>query len=105
MPAANVHTAGPALPSSRNLMLHPNRIAPSNARPSRRGAVSKGCLIGAGVAAALVFVVFLFGVTLAAQYNRLVAARANVQARWSEIDNQYKRRYDLVPNLVETVKG
>jgi LemA protein len=38
-------------------------------------------------------------------YNRLVRLRQNVRESWSAIDTELKRRYDLVPNLVETVKG
>ena len=38
-------------------------------------------------------------------YNRLVRLRAFVKEAWSGIDVQLKRRYDLIPNLVETVKG
>ncbi|MDQ4058300.1 MAG: LemA family protein, partial [Actinomycetota bacterium] len=38
-------------------------------------------------------------------YNRLVKLRNRVEAGWSQIDVQLKRRYDLIPNLVETVKG
>jgi len=38
-------------------------------------------------------------------YNRLVRLRYTVDASWSDIDVQLKKRYDLVPNLVETVKG
>ena len=40
-----------------------------------------------------------------ATYNRLVRLRNRVDAAWSQIDVQLKRRYDLIPNLVETVKG
>jgi LemA protein len=42
---------------------------------------------------------------LIALYNRLVRLRNTVQSSWSDIDVQLKKRYDLVPNLVETVKG
>lgn len=38
-------------------------------------------------------------------YNRLIKLRNTVKASWSDIDVQLKKRYDLVPNLVETVKG
>jgi len=48
-------------------------------------------------------VLFLFFV--AAIYNRLVRLRNRVQNAWSDIDVQLKRRHDLVPNLVEAVRG
>jgi LemA protein len=38
-------------------------------------------------------------------YNRFVALTNRVKEAWSDIDVQFKRRYDLIPNLVETVKG
>ena len=38
-------------------------------------------------------------------YNRLIALRNQVQNAWKQIDVQLKRRHDLIPNLVETVKG
>ncbi len=38
-------------------------------------------------------------------YNSLVGRRVETQNAWSQIDVQLKRRYDLIPNLVETVKG
>jgi LemA protein len=40
-----------------------------------------------------------------ATYNKLIAAKNAVDNSWSDIDVQLKRRYDLIPNLVETVKG
>jgi LemA protein len=38
-------------------------------------------------------------------YNRLVVLRNRIDNAWSQIDVQLRRRYDLIPNLVETVKG
>jgi LemA protein len=38
-------------------------------------------------------------------YNKLVVIRQNVRESWSAIDTELRRRYDLIPNLVETVKG
>lgn len=54
----------------------------------------------------------LFGVFLlipvvfvVANYNQLVALRNHIRDAWANIDTELKRRYDLIPNLVETVKG
>jgi LemA protein len=44
-------------------------------------------------------------ITAIAIYNKLVRLRNTVKTSWSDIDVQCKKRYDLVPNLVETVKG
>ncbi len=40
-----------------------------------------------------------------AQYNRVITMDEQVKAQWAQVENQLKRRYDLIPNLVETVKG
>ena len=53
----------------------------------------------------LLGVVALLLVFLIAIYNRLVKFRNRIEAAWAQIDVQLKRRYDLIPNLVETVKG
>lgn len=50
-------------------------------------------------------VIVVFLVFLVAGYNRLVQMRSLVQEAWSGIDVQLKRRYDLIPNLIEIVKG
>jgi LemA protein len=50
-------------------------------------------------------VVFLLVVGLIAIYNGLIRNRNRVDNAWHQIDVQLKRRYDLIPNLVETVKG
>ncbi len=56
--------------------------------------------LGAVVIAVVVVVGFVVGI-----YNRLVTLRSRVDNAWSQIDVQLRRRYDLIPNLVETVKG
>ncbi|VAX40676.1 LemA protein [hydrothermal vent metagenome] len=56
-----------------------------------------------GLGALGLFVVLVFVVI--AMYNSLVRARVECDNGWAQIDVQLKRRYDLIPNLVETVKG
>ncbi len=50
-------------------------------------------------------IVFVLGIFIISTYNTLTALRLRVQNAWRQIDVQLKRRYDLIPNLVETVKG
>ncbi len=47
----------------------------------------------------------VFGLVLMAMYNRLVRLRNRIENAWAQIDVQLQRRNDLIPNLVETVKG
>jgi len=58
--------------------------------------------VEAVVIAVVVVAVVLFFVST---YNRLVTLRQRVKEAWADIDVQLKRRHDLIPNLVETVKG
>lgn len=51
---------------------------------------------------AVVVVCIVYGIGL---YNALVTLKVKVEETWSSIDTQLKKRYDLIPNLVETVKG
>jgi LemA protein len=50
-------------------------------------------------------IIFVLLVWIALTYNRLVSLKNRTKEAWSDIDVQLKRRYDLIPNLVETVKG
>jgi LemA protein len=54
------------------------------------------------VVVGIVVLVLLYGILT---YNRLVRYRVRTENAWSQIDVQLKRRHDLIPNLVETVKG
>src|SRR5262252_880734 len=54
---------------------------------------------------AILVVVGLAVLFLAGMYNSLVQLRVRADSSWSDIDVQLKRRHDLIPNLVETVKG
>lgn len=56
-------------------------------------------LIGVIIAVAIVVLYFIIA------YNRFVVLKNRIDNSWSQIDVQLKRRYDLIPNLIETVKG
>ena len=53
----------------------------------------------------ILVVVVLLAIYAIVQYNGLVKLKNRVEGAWAQIDVQLKRRYDLIPNLVETVKG
>ncbi len=63
--------------------------------------MSKG-IIGAGI---LILIGLLLAVTAVGSYNRLVQLEEGVDSAWSQVENVYQRRADLIPNLVATVKG
>ncbi|HVE92975.1 MAG TPA: LemA family protein [Actinomycetota bacterium] len=58
-----------------------------------------------GFLIALLVVVVLVALMVMALYNRFVTMRNRSQNAWAQVDVQLRRRYDLIPNLVETVKG
>lgn len=57
------------------------------------------------ICAGLGLLIVIVGAAIVGIYNRLITLRNRVDNAWSQIDVQLKRRYDLIPNLVETVKG
>src|SRR6185295_7490205 len=73
-------------------------VADSGFEPSIEGAYSMGMWIVLGV----VVVIAFWAVSI---YNRLVQLRNRFKNAFAQIDVQLKRRYDLIPNLVETAKG
>lgn len=61
-----------------------------------------GFLIGVGV---VVLIILIVGGILWGTYNSLVTKSQAVDAQWGQVETQYQRRYDLIPNLVNSVKG
>lgn len=67
--------------------------------------MKKGAIIGLSIAAIVILflvIIISWGVKT---YNNLVTLNEEVNQSWSQVENQYQRRADLVPNLVNTVKG
>ncbi len=62
----------------------------------------KTLLIILGVIAVFAIGAVMYGV---GEYNKVVAMDEQVKSQWAQVENQLKRRYDLIPNLVEIVKG
>jgi LemA protein len=54
---------------------------------------------------AILGILVLLGIWAISSYNSLVTARAAVDADWAQVETQYQRRFDLIPNLVSTVEG
>jgi LemA protein len=69
------------------------------------GSMSKGLKILLVILGITLLVLFMVGGKLIAGYNQVIAMDENVKGKWAQVENQLKRRYDLIPNLVETVKG
>ena len=59
----------------------------------------KNVLIG------IVVVVLVIGVAIGSMYNGIVTKHETITAKWAQVENQLQRRNDLIPNLVNTVKG
>ena len=69
-------------------------------------ALSQGAVIGIGVGVgAAVLLAIIFIIVWVKCYNTLLRLKNQVEEAWSTIDVHRKKRYDLIPNLVETVKG
>jgi len=64
--------------------------------------MKKGLLIAVGVA---VLILLIFGGSCVSKYNEIVGLRERIDGNWAQVENVLQRRNDLIPNLVNTVKG
>jgi LemA protein len=67
--------------------------------------MSTGAKIALGIIGVIVLGVLILGGTIGGTYNSLVQLDQGVQSQWAQVENVYQRRADLIPNLVNTVKG
>jgi LemA protein len=67
--------------------------------------MSTGAKIALGILGAIILIGLIFSATIAGTYNSLVQLDQAAQSQWAQVENAYQRRADLIPNLVNTVKG
>ena len=67
--------------------------------------MSRGLLVGLGIVGVIILALLMVGGSYVSARNQMVEKDQAVKAAWSEVDVQLQRRADLIPNLVETVKG
>lgn len=67
--------------------------------------MSKGVKIALVILVILLLIGFSTFKWVVGEYNNVIAMDENIKGKWAQVENQLKRRYDLIPNLIETVKG
>jgi LemA protein len=67
--------------------------------------MNKTFVLGLGCLGIIILVLLIFGGAIATGYNSLVQASTTVDGSWAQVQTQYQRRADLIPNLVRTVEG
>lgn len=67
--------------------------------------MKRGMLIGCSIAGVILIILAILVFWGIGSYNNLVTLNEGVNQSWSQVENQYQRRADLIPNLVNTVKG
>lgn len=67
--------------------------------------MKKGTIIALSVVGVFVFGLFILFMMWRGYYNNFVELNQKVNSQWATVESQYQRRYDLIPNLVATVKG
>jgi LemA protein len=58
-----------------------------------------------GLVLVVLFLALVFGLYVRSTYNGLVERSQGIDAQWAQVESQYQRRFDLIPNLVEATKG
>lgn len=66
---------------------------------------NKGMMIGCAIGAVILFAIGMLVAWGVSSYNNMVSLDQEVIKQWSQVENQYQRRAELIPNLVNTVKG
>jgi len=67
--------------------------------------MKKGLIAGLGCLAVIIVFLIIIGSMAYSTYNGLVREQQTVESKWSQVEAEYQRRTDLIPNLVATVKG
>jgi LemA protein len=67
--------------------------------------MNRAFVLGLGCLGVIVVILLMFGGAIAGGYNSLVQSSTSVDASWAQVQTQYQRRADLIPNLVRTVEG
>src|SRR6516164_4982997 len=67
--------------------------------------MNRAFVLGLGCLGVIVVILLIFGGAIAGSYNGLVQSSTSVDASWAQVQTQYQRRADLIPNLVRTVEG
>lgn len=67
--------------------------------------MKRGMILGCSIAGAILVIVIILVIWGIGAYNNLVTLNEEVTQTWGQVENQYQRRADLIPNLVSTVKG
>ena len=66
---------------------------------------NKGLIIGLSIVGVILLAIFMMIMWGVGVYNNMVTLNESVTKSWGQVENQYQRRADLIPNLVNTVKG
>src|ERR1700747_2889854 len=67
--------------------------------------MNRALFLGLGCLGVIVVILLIFGGAIAGGYNSLVQSSTSVDGSWAQVQTQYQRRADLIPNLVRTVEG